>query len=274
MPAVRAGFISILLFTAPISVLGAQGASGTTGSGKAPSPADQRLHPPDTNSVVHGIVRDSAGRALDSIEVFVVTSGRGAHTDDAGRYSIPNLIEGPTELRARRVGWKPADTTIVLSARSNAAVNFTLGSHLRALDTVRVTASQDGCAPRAIAGFACRRKGGNGVYRDSTEIAALHPEYMADMLEGIHGLRRDGRNVEADTRWRCLSVLVDGHPMMPVERRWYGTPWWMQNVVAIEFYEDADTAPEWYKIFAAGGDIGPHRDARCSLIVFWLRGAR
>jgi hypothetical protein len=94
------------------------------------------------------------------------------------------------------------------------------------------------------------------------------------MLEGIPGLRRRGSNVEADTRWRCLSALVDGHPMTRIERGWYDSRWWMQNVVAVEFYEDADTAPEWYKIFAAGGDIGPHQDARCSLIVFWLRGSR
>jgi hypothetical protein len=240
---------------------------------RTPAAAHAR-HVPDTNSVIRGFVRDSAGRALDSIEVFVITSGRSTHTDDAGRYTLTNLIEGPTELRARRVGWTPTDTAFVLSARSNAAINFTLGSHLRALDTVRVTASQDGCAPRAFGGFACRRKAGVGVYRDSTEIAALRPEYIADMLEGIHGLRRNGRDVEADTRWRCLSMLVDGHPVMPIESGWYGSSWWIKNVVAIEFYEDANTAPEWYKIFAAGGDIGPHQGARCSLIVFWLRGAR
>ena len=262
------GIILVLSFAARAMPLAAQGAPGASGAAKAPKHTEPPLPPPDTNSVVHGVARDSSGRALDSIEVFVVTSGRSTRTDDAGRYTIINLIEGPTELRARRVGWKPADTAVVLSARSNVAINFTLGSHLRALDTVRVTASQDGCAPRAFEGFACRRKAGVGVFRDSTEIAALHPEYIADMLEGIHGLRRDGRGVDAITRWRCLSVLVDGHPIMPVERRWYGTPWWMKNVVAIEFYEDADTAPKWYKGHAWGNGTP------CSLIVYWLRGAR
>lgn len=166
------------------------------------------------------------------------------------------------------------DFAVVLSPHSNATVNFTLGSHLRALDTMRVTASQDGCAPRAFAGFTCRRKTGVGVYRDSTEIAALHPEYIADMFEGIHGLRRGGRNVEADTRWRCLSMLVDGHPVMPVERGWYASTWWIKNVVAIEFCEDADTASAWYKIWAYHDDIGRQQNAPCSRIVFWLRGAR
>jgi hypothetical protein len=237
------------------------------GQGAPPGKAATKPPPrrePDTNSVVHGVVRDSIGHPLDSIEVYSITSGRSARTDENGRYLLTNLIEGPTRLRARRVGWRPSDTTLVLAPRSDVALNFRLGSHVAALDTIRVTASQGVCAPRAFGGFACRRKAGVGVFRDSTEIAALNPEYLADMLDGIPGLRREGHDVKAVTHWRCLEVLVDGHPIMAVERRWLHTPWWVENTVAIEFYEDANTAPEWYKIHAA----------RCSLIVYWLRGAK
>ncbi|HEV8410232.1 MAG TPA: hypothetical protein VGQ30_06970, partial [Gemmatimonadaceae bacterium] len=143
-----------------------------------------------------------------------------------------------------------------------------------ALDTIRVTASQDGCAPRAFAGFACRRKAGVGVYRDAAQIAALKPETLADMFEGIPGLRRDGAMLEATTRWRCLSFLVNGHPPMPSEKMWIREKWWLKNTVAFEFYEDANTAPEWYKIFAWGGDFAQRQSAPCSLIVFWLKGSR
>jgi hypothetical protein len=249
--------------------LGAQ-----TGGTKAAATKVPPRRESDTNSVVRGIVHDSSGHPLDSIEVYVVTSGRSARTDSAGRYAITNLIEGPTQLRARRVGWKAADTTLVVTPQSEFAVNFTLGTHIAALDTIRVTSSQDGCAPRAIAGFACRRKAGVGVYRDSIEIAALKPETLADMLEGINGLRRDGATVEATTRWRCLSFLVNGHPPMPTELMWIKQKWWLKNTVAFEFYEDANTAPEWYKVFAFGGNIGRSQRAPCSLIVFWLKGSR
>lgn len=246
-------------------------------SARAQQPAATRetaRRAPDTTSTIHGVVKDSTGRALDSIEVYALTSGRSARTTADGRYMLTNLIEGPTRLRARRVGWKPVDTTLVLTAHSNLILNFTLGSRISALDTVRVTASHDGCAPRAFAGFACRRKIGAGVFRDSAELAALKPEYIADMLDGIPGLRRVGNNAEATTRWRCLSILVDGHPPMPVEMMWYDTPWWVKNTVAIEFYEDASTAPEWYRIFAFGGQGHRRTSTPCSLIVYWLRGSR
>lgn len=228
---------------------------------------------PDTTSTIHGVVKDSTGRALDSIEVYALTSGRSARTDVYGRYTLTNLIEGPTRLRARHVGWKPVDTTLVLAGHSDLTLNFTLGSRIGALDTVRVIAS---CPPRAFAGFTCRRKAGVGVFRDSAELAALKPEYIADMLDGIPGLRRVGNNAEATTRWRCLSILVDGHPPMPVEMMWYDTPWWVKNTVAIEFYQDASTAPEWYRIFAFGGTAAGHRRSAtpCSLIVYWLKGSR
>jgi hypothetical protein len=257
-----------------ISLIASGVIAAQTGAAKPPAPKEQPRHDSDTNSVVHGIVRDSSGHALDSIEVYVLTSGRSARTDAYGRYTITNLIEGPTQLRARRVGWKAKDTTLVLTPHSDVSVNFTLGAHIAALDTIRVTSSQDGCAPRAFAGFACRRKAGVGVYRDAAEIAALKPETLADMLEGIPGLRRDGAMVEATTHWRCVSFLVNGHPPMQTELMWIKQKWWLKNTVALEFYEDAHTAPEWYKIFAWGGDFAQHQNAPCSLIVFWLKGSR
>jgi hypothetical protein len=143
---------------------------------------------PDTNSVVHGVVTDSAGRMLDSIEVYVVSSGRSARTDARGRYAIAHLIEGPTQLRARRLGWKPVDTTFVLGTHSDVIANFVMREHAPALDTIRVTTSQDDCAPRKLEGFACRRKAGVGVFRDAAQLAALHPETIADLFDGVPGL--------------------------------------------------------------------------------------
>ena len=227
---------------------------------------------PDTTSVIHGTVTDSAGRALDSIEVYVLTSGRSARTDARGRYVITGLIEGPTQLRARRLGLAPVDSSIVLGAHSDLAVDFTMAKRAPSLDTIRVTTSQDDCAPRRFEGFACRRKAGVGVYRDSAQLAALHPETIADMLEGVPGLRREGGDVVATTRWTCIIYLINGHPAMPTERSGYGKTPWVQDVVAVEFYENANTAPAWYKNFTWVNH--KYYNSPCSLIVYWTKGAR
>jgi hypothetical protein len=228
---------------------------------------------PDTTSVIHGTIADSAGRALDSIEVYVLSGGRSARTDDRGRYTLTHLIEGPTRLRARRLGWAAVDTTVFLDAHSAIVVNFRMQSRAPALDTIRVTTSQDDCAPRKLEGFACRRKAGVGVFRDAAQLAALHPETIADLFDGVPGLRRMGPGVEATTRWRCIYYLIDGHPPMSVERMTYASAPWVKDVVAVEFYEDADTAPAWYQNFT-WVERGHHQILRCSLIVYWTKGSR
>jgi hypothetical protein len=215
-------------------------------------------------SVIRGVVADSLGRPLDSIEVYVMTSGRSGRSDAAGRYLITGIIEGPTRLRARRLGWKPVDTSVVVAAHSSVTVNFALRSRVSALDTIRVTASQDDCPPRDFTGFKCRLRMGVGVFRDSAELAALTPNYKADLFDGMPGLRREGRDIKAVTRWRCLSYLVNGHPPTAYDRAMMRMLTFARDVVAIEFYEDHQTAPEWYKIYAG----------RCSLIVYWMKGAK
>jgi hypothetical protein len=165
---------------------------------------------PDTTSIVRGVVTDNTGHPLDSIEVYVMTSGQSVRTNAVGHYELRHLPDGPTRLRARRVGWSPVDTAIVLSKHAATTINLTLVTRVSALDTIRIRSSQDNCAPRNFYGFACRRRAGVGVFRDSAELAALNPEYDADLFDGVPGLRRDGRDVIAVTHWRCTpcSLIV------------------------------------------------------------------
>jgi hypothetical protein len=83
-----------------------------------------------------------------------------------------------------------------------------------ALGTIRVTATQDACQPGSFAGFDCRRKAGLGVFLDPAKVNALNPRDLADLFDGVPGLRREG------------------------------------EVMAVEFYADRNAAPEWYKIYA------------------------
>lgn len=222
---------------------------------------------PDTTSIVRGTVTDNTGHPLDSIEVYVMTSGQSARTNALGHYELRHLPDGPTRLRARRVGWSPVDTAIVLGKNTATTINLTLITRAAALDTVRVRSSQDNCAPRNFYGFACRRRAGLGVFRDSAELAALKPEWDADLFDGIPGLRRDGHGVIAVTHWRCLVRLFNGHPPTPIERIDARKLGYVKNVKAIEFYASGDSVPTWYKVYAWPS----YSPTPCSLIVYWTR---
>ena len=237
--------------------------------GKSPLPAQApaKFVEPDTLSIIRGTITDALGHPLDSTEVYLMTSGQTARTDAAGHYLLVNLLNGPTRLRARRVGWQPADTAFVLARHATATVNFRLSGRVSALDTIRVRTSQDDCAPRNFYGFACRRRAGVGVFRDSAELAALKPDWDADLFDGIPGLRRDGHSAIAVTHWRCLVRLINGHPPTEYDRASARMLGWIKDVKAIEFYADSHDAPKWYKVFTwPPGSLTP-----CSLLVYWTR---
>jgi hypothetical protein len=217
----------------------------------------------DTTATLTGTVKDSTGRPLSGVEVYVLTAGRGAHTDDNGRYTVVHLLNGPTRLRARTPGWQPVDTAITLGANANTTMNFVLKRRIDALDTIRVV-SQDSCEPRGFKGFECRRKAGIGAFRDSAELAALKPIYYADLFDGIRGVKRVpirlDMSVESTTGWRCILLLVNGRRPFAGETREFI----MHTAVGFEFYDDEDKIPEWYRVL---------NFRHCSVAVFWLKGA-
>ncbi|HEV8409957.1 MAG TPA: carboxypeptidase-like regulatory domain-containing protein [Gemmatimonadaceae bacterium] len=216
----------------------------------------------DTTATLLGTLKDSTGRPISGAEVYVLTIGRGARTSDDGRYAIIHVLQGPAHVRARLPGWQPVDTAIVVAPGSTVTLNLILTRRIDALDTVRVT-SQDSCEPRGFNGFECRRKAGIGAFRDSTEIAAINAVYLADLFDGIRGVKRVpvrlGVSIRATTGQRCITMLVNGRRPFAAEMRNI-----MYDAIALEFYDDEDKIPEWYKVLNQG---------HCSLVVFWLKGA-
>ena len=224
----------------------------------------------DVSSVIHGVVMDSSRAPLDGVEVYVLRSGLSARTDRSGRFRLDGLIEGPTQLRARRLGWNPVDTTVVLAPHADISLDFRFGSRVPTLDTIRVIATQDACKPRDFDGFECRRKAGLGVFIDPATVDSLKPRFLADLFDGVPGLRRIGNVVVPTTGPRCITELVNGHPPLPIDLlQLEGAD--ARFVVAAEVYTDPKTFPEWYKIYTWMGE-GGFKANRCALMVLWTEG--
>jgi len=224
----------------------------------------------DNHSVVHGVVTDSARIPLEGVEVYVVNSGRAARTDRAGRFQIDTLVEGPTEIRAREIGWNPVDTSVVLVPHADVSLNFRFRSRAAALDTVRIIAAQGECKPRDFEGFECRRKAGLGVFIDPARVDSINPRYIADLFDGIPGFRRVGKTVLSAVGDRCVTMLINGHPAMPIEAMQLAQAD-ARDVVAVEAYTDPKTYPEWYKMYSWMGE-GGFKAKQCALIVLWTEG--
>ena len=244
----------------------------------------------DTSAVVRGTVTDSSGRPIESVEISAPTVGRVVRTDSAGRFAITGLFPGRNRVLVRRLGWKAIDTSVVVALRFPLQLHIVLASLAQGLETIRVV-SQDECPSKTLEGFECRRRAGIGAFRDSAEIAAIHPSCTSDVTYGMQGLRRvpgvPCPLYVPTAGWRCVKVLVDGAPPSAGN----GVPGRMTDFVGVEFYANYRDVPEWYKQSAYDGPkaaVPLHQDVRghefiyrtpalggrnCSLIVYWTHFA-
>lgn len=242
---------------------------------------------------LRGIVVDSAGQPIESVEISATAVGRVVRTGTDGRFQIDTLVAGPNRLLAQRLGWKAIDTTFILRPRYPSELRFVMSRVSQQLAEVRIV-SHDDCPIRTLEGFECRRRAGIGAFRDSSELAALNPSCLSEMAQGMEGLRLVGsdgspcRRLEPTTGWRCLRTMIDGR-IGPAQGRLK-----MSDYIGIEFYDDPDKVPEWYKEYAfaaasrstktrstrAGGTAGPtvygtpqQGGRECSLLVLWTQFA-
>ena len=74
----------------------------------------------------------SASRPMPNADVFVVPGNRHARTDSTGRFAFDSLEAGHYIVRARRVGYGPAEWSVDLSKSGHADVQFLLGIEDRA----------------------------------------------------------------------------------------------------------------------------------------------
>jgi hypothetical protein len=235
----------------------------------------------EPNATLRGAVSDSGARPIEGVEVFVPGSGRGVRSGSDGRFVIVHVMAGSTRVQLRRIGFLPVDTVVHIDSGGTAELRVSMRRVAQELSRVLVVAPNE-CPSRTLEGFDCRRRAGMGVFRDSTDFAAIKPVWLADLLYAADGLRRVpyGKRgeidvkVESTTGWRCLTTLVDGRLPYEGESRTLR----VADFKAVEFYANWDDIPSWYKAIAfrpgagtAGRTPGMATapGMKCALIVYW-----
>jgi hypothetical protein len=221
---------------------------------------------------VRGIVTDSAGNPLRGVEVLALQQDRSTRTGADGRFLLRGLPWGQVVLMARMPGWKMQDRVVLVDdTGAQREVSFSLSRVVQLIDTLRIV-SQDGCAAYQYEGFECRRRAGIGQFRGPDELAALRPEYWADMFEGMNGLRKEpfrdvqrGRmdwTVASTTGWRCLTEGFNGRHRTAREEQIFH-----DQIYAIEYFDVYERVPEAYKRLAWPTD----QERPCALVMYWTK---
>lgn len=210
---------------------------------------------------IRGVVRDSTQRPMPNADVFVAPSNRRARTDSTGRFAFDSLGAGQYIVRARRVGYGPAEWSVDLSKSGHAEVQLLLGPRITMLDTVFSTDPRL-CEPKKYEGFLCRRATATGTFLDYTDIDTMQVDYSADLLRDVGGFTTDLRPTRNGvTRVggsrACTIVLLNGYPAS-----WSSIPDVPYMITGIEIYKSPKDIPKEFNRFTWGKE-------RCWLVAFW-----
>ena len=224
--------------------------------------AGQALEPPDTLATLSGQVLSLAqAEPVEQAFVFLTVAGKGAMTDESGRFTIADVPGIQDTIQIRYLGFEPSKTPVELQPGHLTDVTLLLGRTVIEVAELEVEVRR--LMSAKLRGFEQRRRKGFGKFITPQQIEQRQPRYTSDMLRGLGGVLvgRDelgGADV-AFTRGSsgtCRPDLyLDGQPMSQMKVD--DIP--ATDLMAIEIYQGTtQMPPQWAR-------------GSCGLVVVWTR---
>ncbi len=232
---------------------------------------------------IRGVVRDSLGEPVVGAGISLQPGGRQAWADTAGRFTMGGVPVGAYKVRVRRVGFRPEETPVDVTAGDVTRVEFALIRVPPTLDTVVVRGERQ-CSRYTYAGFLCRQADHRGFTMTAAEIEAKEPVFVADIFYGRPEFRivatPRGRDFVSVVGWRCVVRLVNGSPISVANPEPD-----VGDLFAVEVYQRTEVPPEYiqwnWRGSVQSGARGGARQPRgggahgpCTLVNFWTRDAK
>jgi TonB-dependent starch-binding outer membrane protein SusC len=169
----------------------------------------------DAGTIGGRVTERGTGTPVPAAQVFVVGTGFGGTTDDAGAYRITGVPAGVVQVRVRRVGYESLTQSVTVSAGAVATADFAVGRAAAVLSQVTVTAT--GGAQQA-------REQGNVVSQvrpDSLSLAAV-PNFSSLVQGRASGVNvtQSGGTTGSGARIRIRganSVSLSNEPLIIID---------------------------------------------------------
>jgi hypothetical protein len=181
-------------------------------------PAVAQDHP----AFIAGIITDTAGTPLAGAVVEERLALVSTRTGSGGQFRLGPLLPGPSQLRARLVGYVPASFPLILSADSTLSVVVRLSAAPITVDSIAVTgksADSTGGTQAMLGGFFDRardreRGAGSSTFVSPEDVRRRRPQKVSDLLRDIPGLRlryEQGIAIPYGRDGRCImNIWVNG----------------------------------------------------------------
>ena len=212
---------------------------------------------------VHGRVRSERGQPLANARVVVAGTERGASTDSGGVFQLSDIAAGTQTLELRALGYVPETRELSLKANADFAIDVTLTSFKKVLDTIHVVSTR--LYNRDSNGFEKRRKTGFGTYFDEAAIKRRSPYDAYSMLYGIPSLQVVSRGFDRVVLMRsptgaCVpNLFIDGMRMSTDLLGQLDVLVQPQELAAMEVYRSGNVPAEFFTF------------DNCGAIVIWTK---
>jgi TonB family protein len=223
--------------------------------------------PGQTLGTIAGTVVDSARIPLISVEIAVDWTTLRTESNEKGQFRIAGIPFGTAVLRARRLGFMPAQARVEVSEAGPATVSLRLTPVAAMLEPVVVRADKMNYTGRLAGYYRRLERKSSGVFITREQIDRENPRMLKQLLRNVPGISEiRGRGTSSGIRMRgrmCWPLVwMDGIPMPAGEVDLDSFP--PSTIQGIEIYLGSTTAPARYTYT---------RDASsCGTILIWSRG--
>lgn len=247
-----------LLLVAPSAVLRGQEPEATPDDSAEIEPA----------RLVGQVVSALTGEPLGGASVSLQRSRRGAVTDSAGRFSVPETIAGEDTLEVRYIGYEPGSTPIYLEPDVTTRVVLLLSPNVVRVADLEVEVER-GEFRLGMREFERRKAKGIGHFITRDQIERQKARQTSDVLRRVPGLRVGPSHAGGRTQVTlgrdaiaCRpAIFVDGLHLAGASVDDVTVP----DLGAIEVYTGGGQIPAQYASMAPSA---------CGAILIWTRRGR
>jgi TonB-dependent starch-binding outer membrane protein SusC len=167
-----------------------------------------------TGTITGRVTDAQSGMPLDGVEVMVVGRNLAGLSRSDGRFLITSVPQGPSTLRAERIGYAPLERTAIVPAGAAIAVDFALTVRPFDFDEIVVTGTPSGARQREI---------GHTVTRLEVEELSAREVTLSDFLQGAAvGVEITGASGEAGQGKQIRlrgnrSMILTNQPLVYVD---------------------------------------------------------